>query len=213
MRKIPYPSGAPCYPYDLTFDGNGNLYVSDYNTQFGDGPDPTFQGAVLKFNGSTLEVMSVFVPPFLFPIQDCDPFYYCHFSSFPQGLHFVPNGNTTGNLYVDWYLPELIYIKYPTSTQQYYEGAYNDILEFNGSSGAATSFSIPYDGQPDFAFAPDTSIYTVGSPGFSRYSSKTDGLLGAFGAVPGPQPGLILYSEVNPPRRWIYTVRASPETP
>lgn len=57
-----YPSGAPCYPYDLTFDGNGNLYVSDFNINC----NGVCQGAVLKFNGTTLAVMSVFVPLFWF---------------------------------------------------------------------------------------------------------------------------------------------------
>lgn len=182
-----YPSGAPCYPYDLTFDGNGNLYVSDFNINC----NGVCQGAVLKFNGTTLAVMSVFVPPFLVPVQEY-PGYF--FSSNPQGLHFVPNGNTTGNLYVDWNIPNLIIF---SNGLEGYLGSYNSIFEFNGTSGAATAFSIPYAGQPDFAFAPDTSIYAVGSPGFNRYSSTTAGLLGSFGVVPGPPPGFILYSKIT----------------
>lgn len=146
------PEGGPCYPVALTFGPDGNLYVSDSGSR-----------GVLKFNGSTLAFISMFVPTMG---TAAAPVY-------PWGLHFGPNGN----LYVVFSLPV-------SNTDDYV----NQIFEFNGSSGAQISFSTSGTTAIDFAFGQDTEIYVASSSGFTRYSSSTGSVVGTFGSIISPVP-------------------------
>lgn len=137
------PSGGNCYPVSLTFGPDGNLYVSESANR-----------TVLKFNGSTLAFMSVFVAPIG--------------GGFPWDLHFGPNGN----LYVDFSMPI-------PNTPNYY----NDIFEFNGTTGAQLSYSVPGIAASAFAFGPDGNIYVAGYSGFIKISPTTGAFLGTFGAT------------------------------
>lgn len=136
--------GTACYPVDLTFGSDNNLYVSD-----------TASGGVPKQNGTTLAYMGQFVTGYP--------------GGFPEGLHFGPNGN----LYL------LISMPIP-KTSNYY----NDIFEYNGSTGSPISFSIPYPlvGE-DFAFGQDGEIYIPGDSSFSRLSASTGAVFATFGST------------------------------
>ncbi|HEY6345286.1 MAG TPA: NHL repeat-containing protein [Bryobacteraceae bacterium] len=137
------PSGGNCYPFGLTFGPDGNLYVSESGNR-----------TVLKFNGSTLAFMSVFVAPIG--------------GGFPDDLHF----GAKGNLYVDFSMPIPNTLNY-----------YNDIFEFNGTTGTQLSYSVPGIAASAFAFGPDGNIYVAGYSGFIRISPTTGAFLGTFGAA------------------------------
>ncbi len=137
------PSGGNCYPVSLTFGPDGNLYVSE-----------SAHRSVLKFNGTTLAFMSVFVAPIG--------------GGFPWDLHFGPNGK----LYVDFSMPIPNTLNY-----------YNDIFEFNGTTGTQLSYSVPGIAASAFAFGPDGNIYVAGYSGFVRISPTTGAFLGTFGAA------------------------------
>src|SRR5580658_521345 len=119
--------------------------------------------SIVKLNGSTLAFMSVFVPSMGTASAPV----------FPWGLHFGPNGN----LYV-------IYSEPVPNTQEYL----NQVLEFNGSSGAQISFSTPSTTAIDFGFGQDLEIYVATGSGFIRYSSLTGSVLGAMGSPISPAP-------------------------
>jgi hypothetical protein len=199
-----HPIGGNAYPFGITFVAGGALYMADnsgfirvfdptglplgtyvcynpsgvacYPFDLTFGPDGYLyvsdlgSRSVLQFStaGGTVAFKSVFVPAF----PDT--------GAFPWGLHFGPNGN----LYVDFSLT------IPNTNGYYYS-----IFEYNGSTGAPVSFSVPYSnaGQADFAFGPDTEIYVAGDPAFTRYISSTGGLVGTFGStgLPPAPPGFI----------------------
>lgn len=182
----------PACAFGITFGPDGNLYVANnigniqkfngstgalmlqypcsnpatgaacYPVDLTFGPDnnlyvsDTVSGGVLKFNGSTLVWMGQFVTGYP--------------GGFPEGLHFDPNN---GNLYL------LISMPIP-KTSNYY----NDIFEYNGSTGSPISFSIPYPpvGE-DFAFGQDGEIYIPGDLSFTRLSASTGAVFATFGST------------------------------
>ena len=54
---------------------------------------------------------------------------------------------------------------------------YNDIFEFNGTTGAQLSYSVPGIAASAFAFGPDGNIYVAGYSGFIKISPTTGAFL------------------------------------
>ena len=156
-------TGASLFAYDVKFGPDGNIYVSDLNSN-----------TILRYNGTTLAYMGVFaVPPAISSISTAQP----------QGLAFGPNGN----LYAVCTVNDLPYGIYNSE----FDGSTGTPISISTFSPIVNGGDLSF-GRDGFIYVPEDGVLNRYNPttGFLEGVFATDSRIRGDGFIifGGPAP-------------------------